>query len=213
MTMQDAPRIVIVGDNLLARAGLAALLAPVCDVVGQTAAGATIADDMEVFQPDAILVDLGWTPEKLLAQLIPLSDSDVPLVALLTDDNAAVEVLAWLAQFPVFGLLRQNTPPQRIVAALNAVLDGLIILDPTLAKLTLPSATQSTEFPTETLTKRELEVLQLLATGQTNKSIARKLGITDHTVKFHVNAIMTKLGAQSRTDAVVRATRAGVLFL
>ncbi len=211
--MQTIPRIVIIGDNLLARAGLAALLAQFCDVVGQTSAGATIADDMDVFQPDAILVDLGWTPEKLLSQLTPLNDTDMPLVALLTDDNAAAEVLALLAQFPVYGLLRQNTPPQRILAALNAALDGLIVLDPALAKHILPMTTQTLDTPAETLTRREIEVLQLLATGQTNKAIARKLGITDHTVKFHVNAIMTKLGAQSRTDAVVRATRAGMLFL
>jgi DNA-binding NarL/FixJ family response regulator len=56
-------------------------------------------------------------------------------------------------------------------------------------------------------------VLHLLAQGLPNKLIARQLGITDHTVKYHVNAIMSKLGAQSRTDAVVRATRAGWLTL
>lgn len=212
--MQDIPRIVIIGDNLLARAGLASLLAQFCDVVGQTSGGAALPEDMEVFQPDAILVDLGWTPDKLLAQLIALIELDVPLVALLADDSAAPEVLSALAEFTVYGLLRQNTAPERIVAALNAVIDGLIVLDPLLAKIAIPAAaSQAVDALTETLTKREIEVLQLLATGQTNKAIARKLGITDHTVKFHVNAIMTKLGAQSRTEAVVRATRAGLLML
>ena len=63
------------------------------------------------------------------------------------------------------------------------------------------------------LTAREREVLQLLTQGLANKTIAAQLSISEHTVKFHVNAIMTKLGAQSRTDAVVRATRLGLVIL
>jgi DNA-binding NarL/FixJ family response regulator len=58
-----------------------------------------------------------------------------------------------------------------------------------------------------------MEVLQLLAAGLPNKTIASRLSITDHTVKFHVNAIMTKLNVQSRTEAVVRATKLGLIIL
>jgi DNA-binding NarL/FixJ family response regulator len=65
----------------------------------------------------------------------------------------------------------------------------------------------------EELTPRELEVLQQLAEGLANKAIAQRLGISEHTVKFHVNAIMGKLGVQSRTAAVVRATRLGLVVL
>ena len=65
----------------------------------------------------------------------------------------------------------------------------------------------------ESLTPREVEVLQLLAEGLPNKGIAQRLGISEHTVKFHVNAIMGKLGAQSRTEAVVQATRLGLILL
>ena len=65
----------------------------------------------------------------------------------------------------------------------------------------------------EDLTPREHEVLQLLAEGLPNKAIARKLGISEHTVKFHINAILGKLGAGSRTEAVVLATRLGLVLL
>ena len=65
----------------------------------------------------------------------------------------------------------------------------------------------------ELLTARELQVLALLAEGLANKAIAARLGISDHTVKFHVNAILGKLGAESRTEAVTRAARAGLLIL
>ena len=69
------------------------------------------------------------------------------------------------------------------------------------------------ERPVEDLTPRELEVVQLLAEGLPNKAIAKRLGVSDHTIKFHVNAILGKLGAQSRTEAVVRATRLGLIVL
>jgi DNA-binding NarL/FixJ family response regulator len=65
----------------------------------------------------------------------------------------------------------------------------------------------------DALTAREMEVLQYVAQGLANKVIARRLNITESTVKFHVNAILGKLGAQSRTDAVVRATRLGLVML
>jgi DNA-binding NarL/FixJ family response regulator len=65
----------------------------------------------------------------------------------------------------------------------------------------------------EPLTAREDQVLQLLAEGLTNRAIARRLGISEHTVKFHVNAILGKLAAQSRADAVMRATRLGLILL
>jgi DNA-binding NarL/FixJ family response regulator len=65
----------------------------------------------------------------------------------------------------------------------------------------------------DALTPRELEVINLIAEGLPNKTIAGRLGISEHTVKFHVNAILTKLGAQSRTEAVVRATRMGLIAL
>ena len=63
------------------------------------------------------------------------------------------------------------------------------------------------------LTTRELEVLRLVAEGLPNKAIAHRLGISEHTIKFHVNSIMGKLGAQSRTEAVISATRQGQILL
>jgi DNA-binding NarL/FixJ family response regulator len=69
------------------------------------------------------------------------------------------------------------------------------------------------ESPIEELTPRELAALRLLAEGLPNKTIALRLGISEHTVKFHVNAILGKLGVASRTEAVVRATRLGLILL
>ena len=74
-------------------------------------------------------------------------------------------------------------------------------------------ADRKTDPLVERLTARELAVLRLVAEGLPNKTIALRLGISEHTVKFHVNAILGKLGVASRTEAVVRATRLGLIFL
>ncbi len=106
------------------------------------------------------------------------------------------------------------------MAAIAAVAGGLITLDRRLAgdllassersQLPIPERLADTEEP---LTARELEVLQLLAEGLPNKLIAAQLHISEHTAKFHVSAIMLKLGAASRTEAVTQAARRGLLIL
>ena len=108
--------------------------------------------------------------------------------------------------------VRAVTNP-RLVATLTAAARDLIIIDPPLAAPVLGARDPSSATPVEDLTPRELEVLGLLAEGLPNKAIARRLGISEHTVKFHVNAVLGKLGAQSRTEAVVRATRLGLILL
>jgi DNA-binding NarL/FixJ family response regulator len=93
---------------------------------------------------------------------------------------------------------------------------GMMVLHPAAASGAAPRAVPDrtvSSAPAESFTPREREVLALVAEGLANKMIARKLGITEHTVKFHLNAILTKLGAQSRTEAVVKATRMGLLAL
>jgi two-component system, NarL family, nitrate/nitrite response regulator NarL len=201
-------RVLVVADNLLARAGLAALLAAQegCDVVGQIS-GALLAEEMPLYTPDAVVYDLGWDTTPALANLSVMNDidSDVPVVALLQDENAASSAAAALrTEFNMpYGLLLREREPRDIAAALQAVAHGLIVIDPVLATsiITLPIAPSPEPTPLQIseLTPREREVLQLLAQGLPNKTIAQRLDISDHTVKFHVNAIMTKLGAQSRT--------------
>ena len=102
-----------------------------------------------------------------------------------------------------------------MVAALQAALHGVAVLDPEFVTAVLPPMPLAAETLPELveLTPREQEVLTLLAEGLTNKAIAHQLAISDHTVKFHVNAILGKLNAQSRTEAVVQATRLGLLLL
>jgi len=190
---------------------LAALLAdqPGCQVVGQVASEADLPDALEVHRPQVVLWDLGWDPASNLERLGDLAEVAPPIVALLPDQSLATDAVALGAR----GLLLRETTADPLVAALTAAAQGLVAFDPSLAPLASVREGQALTTLIEPLTPRELEVLQLLAEGLPNKAIARRLDISEHTVKFHVNAILGKLGAQSRTEAVVRATRMGLILL
>jgi DNA-binding NarL/FixJ family response regulator len=204
-------RILIIADDPLARAGLATLLAdqPGCTVVGRVAGDTGLLDELEAYRPDVLMWDLGWNPTSALERLADLKEMELPIVALLPAEPHAAE--AWTAG--ARGLLLREADTPKLLAALSAVAQGLVTIDPTLTGALLTASEADRAPLAEELTPRELEVLQLLAEGLPNKTIAHQLHISEHTVKFHVNAILGKLGAQSRTEAVVRGTRLGLILL
>jgi len=228
-SVEDDLRILIVADDPLVRAGLAMLLADQagCTVAGQVMGEVDLLATLEVYRPDIVVWDLGWelateqglSPDEALPdeeavqtvfdRLAEVREAGLPAVVLLPDEEQATAVWGSGVQ----GLLRREVEAETLVMALQAVRRGLTVLDPTFVEALMPLQAVSPPSLVEALTPRELEVLQLLAEGLPNKTIARRLDISDHTVKFHVNAIMTKLGAQSRTEAVVRATRLGLILL
>jgi DNA-binding NarL/FixJ family response regulator len=103
------------------------------------------------------------------------------------------------------GMLRADAAPDRIVQAVKSIASGLITFDAEL----IPPVDDSAN--TEPLTARETEVLRLLADGLGNKEIASNLGVSEHTIKFHIGSILGKLGASSRTEAVSRGLRSGLI--
>jgi two-component system nitrate/nitrite response regulator NarL len=208
----ESLRVLVVAEDPLARAGLATLLAnqPGCIVAGQVATDAELPNAVQVYRPEVIVHDLGSDPARALDRANGLRNLGIPVVALLPDETDAAE--AWAAG--ARGLLLRTAPAENLAAALAAVSQGLAVIDPAFAAAVLPAARdQSPAQPIEELTPRELQVLRLIAEGQSNKAIARGLGISEHTVKFHVNAILGKLNVQSRTEAVVHATRLGLILL
>lgn len=211
MTLHSATktRVLIAAPTPALRAGLRALLAaPALEVVGETPTlagrGFDNCDVIVVADPD-LLADAGQ---------LPGAEQPLSLVVLADDERS----LALLRTLPLAGwglLLRESTAAE-IQAAVTAVAQGLIVLPPTLFAR-LPAARLASEMladaPAEPLTVREREVLALLSQGLPNKLIARQLQISEHTVKFHVSAIFAKLGATSRTDAVSRGARLGLITL
>lgn len=202
-------RVLVIGDDPLARAGLARLLEGRETIVlaGQLAASSGLLEDAALYRADVWLWDLGWDAETVPADL---AEAEVLVVALLPDETLAADALAAGAR----ALLLREAGVETLCRAIEAVVEGLLVLDPALLSALQPVMARPDEPPpAEPLTAREQEVLQLLAEGLSNRAIAHALAISEHTVKFHVNAIMSKLDAQSRTEAVVRATRLGLLLL
>lgn len=200
----------VLADDPLARAGLAALLGdiPAGRIVTQAAGNlltSAASGEMESMV-DLIVWDVGWESAEQNEDE-PL-DLTIPILALVPDEQAAGA--AW--RMGCRAILTREFDEGRLAAAMSAAVQGLVIVSPSLLD-SLVRARVSNDPISIDLTPRESEVLALLAEGLTNRAIAQRLTISDHTVKFHVNAILTKLDAQSRTDAVVRATRLGVLAL
>ena len=130
-----------------------------------------------------------------------------PTLALVRDEESALELL----RAGALGVLLRSADGERLMAAIRAVALGVGVFEPLLVRTLLAARAVPPGGPT--LTPREAEVLALMAEGLSNKLIADRLKISDHTAKFHVNSILNKLGAETRTEAVVVAARNGLLML
>jgi two-component system nitrate/nitrite response regulator NarL len=205
----------VVAADRLVQAGLVSLLAsrPGFRVAARVTQGVEALDFLADRSADVVLWDLGWGDqinlEETLEQLEQIVATGTPCVLLVADPGDALAARALGAR----GLLSREADPVLLIASIEAAAAGLVVVDPALSDALWPGREPSIEPPTEPLTAREMEVLQLLADGLSNRAIGVRLQISEHTAKFHVTAIMAKLGAQSRTEAVVRATRLGLIYL
>ncbi len=196
-------RVLLVGEDPLARAGLAALLAARSDVAVAGEAGPEESSGaVGTVSPDAVLWDLG------LSGTAPASwPIAAPVVALVSNDEQAADAL----RAGALAVIHRGVAADVLAAALVAAAHGLVALDAALGRewLRIPESAQAAG----DLTAREREVLALLAEGLGNKAIAARLGISEHTAKFHVNAILGKLGADTRAAAIVKALRLGLVTI
>lgn len=207
--------VIVVAAYPAVRAGLRALVSEEPDIIVlATRAGADDEDTPDPLSlPDAVLIDVETDRSDLPGRLA-LRYPEAAQVLLL-DGPEAYRAPEGDTARPWAALLK-DAGADEILAALRAVTRGLVVLDPAIAWLVqhrVPSPVRATDEIGEPLTERESEVLQLLSLGLPNKTIASRLGISEHTAKFHVGSIMAKLGAASRTEAVALAARRGVLVL
>jgi DNA-binding NarL/FixJ family response regulator len=208
--------VLIVSSLATIRAGLAAVLGETGDLraAGSTHSLEAAGISEQLPEIDVVLLDVADVDAiddaaELLREIGPA------LVAL--GPREAARRLTLAAPGFSWGVLPRDSAPEPIVAAVRAVAAGLIVLDHEFAAdaFSSPSAAAplSLSETLDDLTAREHEVLTLVAVGLTNKAIAQRLAISDHTVKFHVAAVLAKLGAESRTEAVHLAVRRGLLSL
>jgi two-component system, NarL family, response regulator YdfI len=197
-------RVVVVASSAIARAGLESLLASTGAV--EVLASITNWSEYSGQDPDVIVAD--WEQG---ADELPGEFTDGTAGVLMLADDAELSGTAEALRSGVRAVLPKQSSAAQIVAAIEAVAAGLVVLQPDdLDGLLVPPRPASVA---EQLTPREIEVLGMLAEGQSNKAIAYRLGISEHTVKFHVTSIMAKLNAGSRTEAVTLGIRQGLIML
>jgi DNA-binding NarL/FixJ family response regulator len=208
-------RVALVASAVAVRTGLNALLGAT-DAIEVVAEVASL-DELDPFLPGIDVLVLASDPFSPadLERVIQTMEG----VALLVLTPFESQVARTFSGLPVraWGLLPLEASLEELVVAIEALHHGLFVGDPNLIEPLLLNSPELTDFETEALdeplTERETEVLQLLAQGLANKQIALALGISEHTVKFHVSSIYSKLGASNRTEAVRQGIRKGLVLL
>jgi two-component system, NarL family, nitrate/nitrite response regulator NarL len=191
----EPPTVLIVSSDPLARAGLASILRPKNLQIIEAS-----PEDALTLWHDANAVVWDGVPDDEL-------ELDLPILALLEDGTETKSVLQ-----NARAVLSRSASAEQMASALQAITQGLVVVERRFLE-TLPlQETSNTAIP-EHLTERELEVLQHLAEGLSNKAIAKRLEISENTVKFHVNALLEKFAVGSRTEVVVKAIQNGLVTI
>lgn len=210
-------RVLVWARSAVMRAGLEALVRedPGFEILVPQFRSADLLTAIRDCAPDVILLDTG---DNLNIPPLPdvLSAPDAPSVVALIERPLRSGILR-LLQSGVRGLLPREAHPEEIADSLSAVHRGLAVMSPEILDSLVPAIAElpaSDDLPIgEPLTPREIEVLAMLADGAGNKEIARSMKISEHTVKFHVSSILNKLGAATRTEAVTRGYKEGLILI
>jgi NarL family two-component system response regulator YdfI len=214
-------RVQIKASSAVVRAGLESLLQnhPSLHIIEEAfddavaSEGATAGERAQnASQPDVILAELESRGDATASEVLAAAANGTPVVLLIP--GSATEWADVLSQ-GVKAVLPSNATGPQIAAATEAAAVGLLVAHPSdVDALFHPrDVSEPPEALTEALTPREIEVLGLLAEGLANKEVAVRLALSEHTIKFHVASIMGKLGANSRTEAVMLGIRHGLVLI
>ncbi|GIP38400.1 DNA-binding response regulator [Paenibacillus sp. J31TS4] len=213
-------RLLLVDDHAVVRRGLQLFLAtqPDLTVAGEAAGGAEAIEKAAALRPDVVLMDLqmpgmdGIEATRLLKERLP--EAKVIVLTSFSDQEHALPAIRAGAR----GYLLKDVEPEELVRAIRRVNQGQVELHPEVAGQLVNlfsnspagDAADVPDRPAEELTRREREVLRLIATGCSNKEIGAELGITEKTVKTHVSHLLDKLGLADRTQAAIFAVKHGL---
>jgi len=210
-------RVLVATTSSVRRNGLEAIVQenPALQLAGSATGILGLPERVRDLQPDVVLIDLAQPDTQFSSSAAAIQQSGSALVALVDGANAS-----WISRAlrtGVHALLAREASAAEIYAAIQCSAKGLVLLDPEIARELAthgsPDNAESVPEMVENLTPREVEVLRMMAEGLGNKEIALRLGISDHTVKFHISSILAKLGAASRTEAVTMGIRMGLIML
>jgi len=199
-------RVLIAATSPMARVGLESMLkrADNIEIIGSVADW----DQFAAEDPDVIVADWDKSGEESLHDLLEFAPKSA-LVLLASDPHPSTTLEA--LRSGARAVLSRDSSERQIIAAIEAAAAGLAVVHPD--ELELYPRNRRPAALAEPLTSREIEVLGMMAEGLANKTIAHRLGISEHTVKFHVTSIMSKLNAASRTEAVTLGIRQGLIML
>ena len=222
-----AIRTLIVAASAERRSALQKLLRGAASIAVAGALPATAAAYVQHWQPDAVLIDLGLNPgnaERLVAEV---SGNFPGLTVIVLADHPEPAWTARMLRAGLSSILPRDASCRQIAAAIQAASEELVVLHPEIVDGMLSeSLSEESEDPdvessgpqhmeplVEELTRREVEVLRMVAAGLANREIASRLHVSEHTIKFHVSSVLGKLGVASRTEAVTCGIKRGFILL
>ena len=203
-------RIAVAATSAVRRAGLESIIRSHAEfhLAGSFGAVASLLSFARSTELDVIVIDTDSIRDLLLG---PTSDAAIVLLTEVTEARS----ISRLLRSGVRAILSRESDPDDLLSAIYASCDGLVLLStPTAESLAAVYGDQPLEVEaelSEEITSRETDVLRMLAQGLVNKDIAARLGISEHTVKFHISSILDKLGASTRTEAVTLGIRRGLI--
>ena len=211
-------RILVADDHPVVREGLIAMLSTQSDfeIVGQAAHGEEVVQKAKALRPDVVLLDLEMPKMDGVEALRRLRETTPEVRAIIFTVFDTDERIIEAVRAGAHGYLLKGAPRSEVFKAIRIVSEGGSLLEPIVASKVLQYISREADAPRATpdaLSPREMEVLQCLGRGLTNKEIAEVLFISERTVKFHVSAILDKLGAGNRTEAVTLAAHRGLITL
>jgi DNA-binding NarL/FixJ family response regulator len=206
-------RVIVADDHALFREALASLISsrPGFAVVGQATDGAEAVKRVQTERPDLVLMDISMPVmdgiEATRAVKASLPQTKVAMLTMLDGERDLLKALRAGAD----GYILKDCSPSELFGQMEAVVSGKASVSPTLAGQMLTKLANGNAV--EPLSQREMTVLRLVAQGESNKAIARSLGITENTVKKHLSNLMDKLGMENRTQLAVYAMEQGLVDL
>ncbi|CRK58912.1 putative two-component system response regulator [Alloactinosynnema sp. L-07] len=210
--MTEDIRILVVDDHPMVRQGLRTFLDVQDDmtVVGEASDGASCLEAAERLRPDVILLDLRMPGTDGVFALRGLRDRGNPARVLVVTSFVDPAAIIPAVRAGAAGYVYKDVNPSALVAAVRSVHAGHVLLHPDVARLLAEGDTRPGDLK---LTSRELVVLGEVAQGLSNREIAKRLALSEKTVKAHMSAILGKLGMQDRTQAALYAVRMGLVSL
>ena len=214
-------RVLVAATDPIVRAGLESILQASSEVSVVGIASNTDTLDVAIAErsPDVVLIELGLPDEEPLTEKLAVLNSlaIAPVIVVLADTLQG-DWISEALRLGIRAILPRSATAEEILQAAIASAAGLVVLHADAIDILLPGLPAAgrsvdTSTPLQALTAREIEVLGMLAEGLGNKAIAKRLNISEHTVKFHVSSIFTKLNASSRTEAVTLGARQGLIML